>query len=510
MNDRELTPADLRQIEQEGLTLSQVRKQLEKFRQGTTPVKLLKPCTPGDGIECPAEGAKNELINRYEASSRALDIVKFVPASGAATRMFKDWFGLLEQGTSAQEEAAGHFAETILRYPFIGELRDVLGKRNTSLDECLKEGRIGDILAAVLLDPGLNYGHLPKALIKFHRYPDGCRTSLEEHFVEAAGYARSSNDLCRLHFTVSEEHLGRVRDRIRQVIPLYEAKYGVHYRVDLSVQKSSTNTIAVDPADRPFRDDRGRLVFRPAGHGALLFNLNDLAADIVFVKNIDNVSHDRLQDRSNPFKKLLAGRLLMVQERIFSYLRMISAEKTSSKTMEEIGGYCRRDLQIQLPEDFASFSDRAKGAILFDVMNRPIRICGMVKNTGEPGGGPFWVMDENGGISRQIIEQFQIDGGDPEQLKIWSSSTHFNPVDLVCGIKDYRGNQFDLSRYADQKAVCISAKSEKGRSLKALELPGLWNGSMAGWITLFIEVPLETFNPVKTIEDLLRKEHLPA
>jgi hypothetical protein len=189
---------------------------------------------------------------------------------------------------------------------------------------------------------------------------------------------------------------------------------------------------------------------------------------------------------------------------------MISAEKTSSKTMEEIGGYCRRDLQIQLPEDFASFSDREKGAILFDVMNRPIRICGMVKNTGEPGGGPFWVMDENGGISRQIIEQFQIDGGDPEQLKIWSSSTHFNPVDLVCGIKDYRGNQFDLSRYADQKAVCISVKSEKGRSLKALELPGLWNGSMAGWITLFIEVPLETFNPVKTIEDLLRKEHLPA
>ena len=510
MHDRELTPADLQQVEQEGLTLFQVREQLEKFRQGTTPVRLLKPCTPGDGILCPAEREKYDIIKRYDEISRTLDIVKFVPASGAATRMFKDWFGLLERGTMAEGETFRHFIETIRNYPFIEELKAVLRKRNIILDEWFREEKVQDILESVLLEPGLNYGYLPKALILFHRYPDGCRTSLEEHFVEAAGYARSVNDLCRIHFTVSEEHLARMRDYIRQTTSTYETKYGVHYRVDLSVQKSSTNTIAVDMDNRPFRDDRGRLVFRPAGHGALLFNLNDLDADIVFIKNIDNVSHDRLQDLSNPFKKLLAGWLLTVQERIFSYLRMISEEKVSSKAMEEISDYCRRDLQIQLPDEFETFPDREKKSFLFSTLNRPIRICGMVKNTGEPGGGPFWVMDEKGAISRQIIEQFQIDGGNPEQVKIWSSSTHFNPVDLVCGMRDYRGVKFDLLRYADQKAVCISVKSEKGRSLKALELPGLWNGSMAGWITLFVEVPIETFNPVKTVEDLLRKEHLPA
>jgi len=510
MNDRELTPADLQQIDQEGLTLSQVQKQLEKFKQGTTPVKLRKPCAPGDGIECPTQKVKSEVVDRYDDLSNTLDIVKFVPASGAATRMFKDWFGLLEQDESAGEEASLHFIKTINRYPFISDLRDVLRKRNISLDEWLKGEKVKDILTAVLLESGLNYGHLPKALIKFHRYPDGYRTSLEEHFVEAAGYARSANNNCRIHFTVSREHLDLMRERVREVIPEYEAKYDVHYQVDLSVQKSSTNTIAVDPDDRPFRDSKGRLVFRPAGHGALLFNLNELEADIVFIKNIDNVSHDRLQVQSNLYKKLLAGWLLTVQDRIFTYLRLISEEQVSPGMMEEISDYCRHDLKVSLPEDFTSFSDQEKTAFLFNIMNRPIRICGMVKNTGEPGGGPFWVVDDNGVISRQIIEQFQIDGQDPEQLKIWSSSTHFNPVDLVCGMKDYRGNQFDLFRYADQKAVCISVKSEKGRSLKALELPGLWNGSMAGWITIFIEVPLETFNPVKTVEDLLRKEHLPA
>jgi len=510
MNERELTAADLQQIGQEGLTLSQVQDQLEKFDRGTTPVNLLRPCTPGDGIECPAARTKSDVIDLYKARSRTLDIVKFVPASGAATRMFKDWFALLEQDEPSGGGAYRHFIETIGLYPFIGELRDVLREKNISLDAWINAEKARDILAAVLLDTGLNYGHLPKALIRFHRYADECRTALEEHFVEAAGYAGSANNICRIHFTVSEEHLERVQSHIQEVVPRYEAKFGVQYRVDLSVQKSATNTIAVDPDNQPFRDERGRLVFRPAGHGALLFNLNDLEGDIVFIKNIDNVSHDRMQNLSNPFKKFLAGRLLTVQDRIYPYLRKISEERTSSEMMAEIAYYCRNDLGMTIPDDFGSFSDREKGTFLFQIMNRPIRVCGMVRNTGEPGGGPFWVRDENGRISRQIIEQFQIDGRNPEQVKIWTASTHFNPVDLVCGMKDYRGVKFDLFDYADQKAVCISVKSERGRSLKALELPGLWNGSMAGWITLFIEVPLETFNPVKTVEDLLRKEHLPV
>jgi hypothetical protein len=510
MKDMELNPEDLQQIREEYLSLDQVQDQLERFRRGTTPVTLLKPCVPGDGIESLSEDRRQNLIDYYEATSEKLEILKFVPASGAATRMFKDWFRLLKEDDSLDERASRHFGETVYSYAFSMDLQESLRLKNVNMDEYLHQGKVRDILAEILFDQGLNYGCLPKAMLIFHRYPQGCRTALAEHFVEAAGYARSRGNTCHIHFTVSEEFLDPVKKHIRNVISQYEKNYGVRYRVDLSVQKPSTNTIAVDLNNRPFRDDQGRLVFRPAGHGALLHNLNELDADVIFIKNIDNVSHDRLLEQTNSYKKILAGFLLKCQERVFLYLEMLSGKDISPQMIEEIGQYCRNTLRTHFPESYLDLPINKKSAILFDQLNRPIRVCGMVKNTGEPGGGPFWVVDEKGNISKQIIEQFQIDGTDAEQLRLWSSSTHFNPVDLVCGIKDYRGRRFDLFLYADQNAICISVKSEKGRSLKALELPGLWNGSMANWITIFLEVPIITFNPVKTVEDLLRKEHLPA
>jgi hypothetical protein len=508
----ELTLEDLQQIEAEGLTSDLVWQQLEKFSKGTTPVKLLKPCVPADGITCLSDEMKHELIGLYDIASERIDILKFVPASGAATRMFNDWFGLLEHQNTApeDEQAFRYFAATVRTYAFSANLEHALKLRNIDMDGYLRDGKIREIMAAVLFADGLNYGHLPKALITFHQYGAKSRTALEEHFVEAVGYARSREGICNLHFTISEEHQNQVARHVAEVIGQYQEQYGARFRVEFSIQKSSTNTIAVDLDNQPFRDEQGRLVFRPAGHGALLYNLNDLDADLVFIKNIDNVSHERLLPEAILYKKVLAGFLLKLQEQVFRYLAVLSGTDISAPMLEEIGEYCLKTLQLHLPSTYDGLAPAEKSKLLFNTLNRPIRVCGMVKNTGEPGGGPFWVMDKQGEVSRQIIEQFQIDAKDAEQLKLWSSSTHFNPVDLVCGLKDYRGRKFDLLPYADQDAICISIKSEKGRSLKALELPGLWNGSMAHWITTFLEVPIITFNPVKTVEDLLRKEHLPA
>lgn len=511
MTKRLFTPEDLQQIGAEGLTEDQILAQLDKFKQGTTPVRLLKPCRPDDGIVCLTEEMKKDLTARYDACAPHLDVLKFVPASGAATRMFKDWFGLLErrEPNSGDEQALGHFAKTVHSYAFSVQLEQMLRYQKIDMDAYLGQGKIREIIGAILLEDGLNYGHLPKALLTFHQYTEQSRTALEEHLVEAAEYARSRGGICRLHFTVSEEFQKLVARHVGHVLERYQRQFRSGFQVDFSIQKPETNTIAVDLENRPFRNERGQLVFRPGGHGALLHNLNDLEADLVFIKNIDNVSHDRLLPETIPYKKALAGCLLNVQDQIFRYLGALSGADVTTQMVEEITAYCRKTLQLGLPPQYDDMTTGEKVQILVGVLNRPIRICGMVKNTGEPGGGPFWVVDEHGKISRQIIEQFQIDAQDAEQLKLWASSTHFNPVDLVCGIKDFRGRKFDLFRYADQNAVCISVKSEKGRSLKALELPGLWNGAMADWITIFIEVPIITFNPVKTVEDLLRKEHLP-
>ncbi|NLN60315.1 MAG: DUF4301 family protein [Deltaproteobacteria bacterium] len=508
----DLGPEDIRQIEKEGLNTDRVEGQIEKFLRGTTPVSLVRPCIPGDGVLTLTDAVIEEQIDRYDASRERLKVMKFVPASGAATRMFREWFSLLDADPAdmGRGGASRVFMENIQRYAFSTDLDASMKRRGSSLEACLGEGRTGDIIRAVLMPAGLNYGYLPKALLAFHRYDKRNRTALEEHFVEAAGYGKSGDGVCRIHFTVSEEFLPPVRRHIEQAANAFGTPYGATFEVGLSVQKPSTNTLAVDMDNRPFRDDRGRLVFRPGGHGALLDNLNDLDADLVFIKNIDNVCHARLLGETIRYKKVLAGYLLQVRETVFRYLEILSSNDVPERAIPEIEDWCRRSLQVHLPPDYPALSGPRKVSVLIDTLNRPIRVCGMVKNTGEPGGGPFWVEDDTGGVSRQIIEAFQVDGGNEEQVRFWRSSTHFNPVDLVCSLRDFRGGKFDLHRYADQDAVCISVKSEKGRSLKALELPGLWNGSMSRWITLFLEVPIVTFNPVKTVEDLLRVEHLPG
>jgi hypothetical protein len=504
------TSKDLDQIRQAQLTPEAVAGQLEKFMRGTTPVQLLKPCTRGDGIEDLAGEHQKELIALYEASRDQLDVLKFVPASGAATRMFKSWFNLIEASAETPPDVWQKFADTLPSYAFADALEKRLQTRDIDMRQGFREGKAKEIMAAVITEDGLNYGHLPKALLLFHRYAGQVRTAMEEHFVEAAAYARGRDNLCRIHFTVSPEFRAPIQRLLDRIIPEYELLCGVTYHVELSEQKAETDTVAVDLENCPFRDEKGDLVFRPAGHGALLMNLNELNADVIFIKNIDNIAHESFIKATADSKKMLAGCLLQHRKRVFGYLEQLSQENVTVKIIDEISIYCTSFLHLSLPVDFPARTPADKVALLFTLLNRPLRVCGMVRNTGEPGGGPFWVKQKNGESSLQIIEQFQVDGNDAAQMTIWSASTHFNPVDLVCSIRDYRGRKFDLAEFADQDAVCISVKSEKGRALKALELPGLWNGAMAGWISLFLEVPLETFNPVKTVEDLLRREHRPA
>jgi hypothetical protein len=328
--------------------------------------------------------------------------------------------------------------------------------------------------------------------------------------VEAALYVRNAEGICRIHCTVSEEHRSDVEDYFSRVRKYYEARYNVRFDFRLSTQLASTNTIAVDMENRPFRDSRGMLVFRPGGHGALLENLNAIDGDIIFLKNIDNVVPDRLKGITVRYKKILGGYLVKLQEEIFEYLRLLSSEEMDKKFLSKAASFCEERLNVVFPPGFDGVSDVERRHFIVDRLNRPLRVCGMVRNVGEPGGGPFWVEEEGDGTqSLQIVEEIQVDLRSERQKTIWRSATHFNPVDLVCGVRDYRSKKFDLSRFVNRKAVSITQKSEEGRDLRALELPGLWNGSMARWNTIFVEVPIETFNPVKTVDDLLREQHIP-
>jgi hypothetical protein len=435
-------------------------------------------------------------------------VLKFVPASGAASRMFRDWYVYVEKG-SLDARQSEEFARELKMFAFYGDLRDSILRDGEDLERLLEARRHADILAYILTSKGLNYGDLPKALLKFHAYSDGSRSALEEHLVEAALYAKDAYRMCRLHFTLSEEHHEDVADYLSVIKRYYEKHYDVIFDIALSTQKSSTNTIAVDLDNRPFRDQQGEIIFRPGGHGALLDNLNGIGGDIIYLKNIDNVVPDRLKPVTVFYKKALGGYLIWLQNEIFRFLRHLDEAELDEKTLQELKLFCEKRLHIVLPPRFDNLSLSEKGSFIFKRLNRPIRVCGMVKNQGEPGGGPFWVNEEDQAQSLQIVEESQIDSGSAEQRAVWSRATHFNPVDLVCGVRNYRSCEFDLHDFVDKDAYFISQKSEKGRDLKALELPGLWNGSMAFWITVFVEVPIETFNPVKTIHDLLRPQHLP-
>jgi len=513
---------DLRQIREYGMTAEQVSGQLERFMHPPPAPVLLRPCTPGDGIRWIGRQEREEFARTYQREASGHRCLKFVPASGAASRMFKSLLTYMTgerpvkraavrgDAEAGQKEAVEllRFMDRIEDFPFYTRLSSVMSQQGLEPASLIERGEFTDILRFLLTEEGLNYAELPKGLLAFHRYPAGARTAMEEHLAEAPYYA-AGGGVCPIHFTVSPEHLAAFEDLSIEVKSAYETAAQVKFDLGFSVQDPSTDTLAVDPENRPFRDEKGRLVFRPGGHGALLRNLNTIEADLVFIKNIDNVVMDRLKGEILEWKKVLGGYLLTIQKRIFGYLESLASSPSPPDPVEEIAGFLKEDLGESLPERLGD-TDRKRRDYLMDRLNRPIRVCGMVRNVGEPGGGPFWVKDSTGPASPQIVEKAQVDSGSEEQQGVFSAATHFNPVDIVCGIKDFRGRTFDLARYMDPEAVIITRKTKNGRELKALEHPGLWNGSMARWITLFVEVPSKTFNPVKTVNDLLREAHQPG
>jgi hypothetical protein len=504
--------ADRQSIAAQGLTIEEIDRQLALFRRGVPLVRLNRPCVAGDGIVVIPESERLSLLEDYEEARRTRRLMKFVPASGAASRMFREWYSCLAAGGFADEAARTAFAGDLNRYAFSPDLRAAIAAGGDDLESLIGKGEDAAILKSVLMEEGLNYGCLPKALLKFHAYPEGSRTALEEHLVEAALYARDAENVSRVHFTVSREHESAVRTLLSRVIRNYESRLDTVFAVGISTQDPATDTIAVDPENRPFRDDRGKLVFRPGGHGSLLRNLNLLDEEIIFLKNIDNTVPDRLKKETSLWKKLLAGCLIRLQKEIFASVRLLAGGDGTEEELKRVRDFAEKTVNIGFSTGFRKLSLSERRSLLFGKLNRPLRVCGMVKNEGEPGGGPFWVEDADGrgGGSLQIIEGSQIDWNDPKQVAVWSSATHFNPVDLVCGVRDFQGRKFDLPAFIDPATAAITRKSEKGRELLALERPGLWNGSMAFWNTVFVEVPLSTFNPVKTVQDLLRPQHLPS
>lgn len=467
-------------MEEHGLTPAALETQLKNFREGFPFLPVTRAASCGDGIRVLDAAGIEQAAARYDRAKESLRVVKFVPASGAATRMFKDLFEFVREGR--RTAVVGELLASRRRFAFWPELRTIIG------DDADELRTVENIVAE-----GLRYGETPKGLVSFHRYGDEVRKAVEEHLVEGAQYAAAGGEV-KIHFTVSPEHLTRFEALLAEKIPGYESRFGVKYRISFSVQDPSTDTLAVNPDCTPFRRADGRLLFRPAGHGALIGNLGKIDADIVFVKNIDNVTTDARRSDTVLYKKALAGVLLALQERIFEYLMAL---EVPGAELEPIAAFIENELCVKLPKDYGT-------ALLRQVLDRPIRVCGMVRNEGEPGGGPFWVAGADGLETLQIAESNQIA---PEKRELMRSATHFNPVDLVCSFRTSKGGRFDLREFVDPATGFISRKSDGGRELLAQELPGLWNGAMARWNTVFVEVPITTFSPVKVVTDLLRPEH---
>ena len=503
-----LSQEDLRQIESKGITEEQIAAQLNEFKTGFPFLKLEAAAAIGKGIIAPTDEEREQYIKAwedYKASGK--DIVKFVPASGAASRMFKDLFAFLSADydvpTTPFEKA---FFENIRKFAFFDALDKVcLNYRKKGVEQLMAEGEYKAVVGHLLEKEGMNYGQLPKGLLLFHKYEKGPRTPVEEHLVEGALYASSKGE-AHVHFTVSNEHLNLFKEEVARKYESYMEQYGIKYDVSFSEQKSSTDTVAANPDNTPFRTEDGKLLFRPGGHGALIENLNDIEADVIFIKNIDNVVPDRLKDDTVTYKQLIAGVLVTLQKKAFEYLEVLDSGKYDHEKLEEIIRFVQRDLCCR-KNDIKLLEDAELVIYLRKKLNRPMRVCGVVKNVGEPGGGPFLTYNQDGTVSLQILESSQIDKSNEEYQKMFTEGTHFNPVDLVCAVKDYKGNHFTLPDFVDKSTGFISNKSKNGRELKALELPGLWNGAMSDWNTVFVEVPLSTFNPVKTVNDLLREQH---
>ncbi|MDR2057119.1 MAG: DUF4301 family protein [Dysgonamonadaceae bacterium] len=503
-----LTQYDIKQLELKGISAKQLEEQLMYFKKGFPYLSIVASASVEEGIRSIPEDKQALYLDVWHNYlNQNKKIVKFVPASGAASRMFKDLHAFLESGRNTPTTSSEKFFfEGIVRFAFYPDLNKFcLANEGKSIPELIANNEYRPVVENLLYEKGLNYSQLPKGLILFHAYFNEPRTAMEEHLVEGAFYACNQSRQINIHFTVSPEHKILFESLANEKSPEYAGRFSVNYQVSFSEQKPSTDTIAVDINNEPFREE-GQLLFRPGGHGALIENLNDIQADIVFIKNIDNVVPDSFKLLTVHYKKLLAGILVSCQQKIFDYLRLIDSGQYTHEQLMEIYYFLRDELYIINPE---TKLPEEKEMVLYmrKKLNRPLRVCGMVRNEGEPGGGPFLTANPDGTISLQILESSQVDLKDPAKKILFEKGTHFNPVDLVCALKDYEGNKFNLPEHVDKNTGFISLKSKNGKELKALELPGLWNGAMSDWNTVFVEVPIETFNPVKTINDLLRPEH---
>lgn len=508
------TKKDIKQINSNGLTAEQVLAQLQSFESGIRPINLKDVATIGNGILKLNNQEQKQYLEYYENNKTNYSILKFVPASGAATRMFKFLFEFLKDYDATKESInayinknnASDLALFIIGMEKLPFYQDVINSAPKNYNQLSSDDKIVAFINTMLSCDKLNYGKLPKGLLAFHQYKNEASTAFKEHLYEATQYA--SNDGCaKLHFTISEEHTQKFKTEFDTIKERVTQKTDTSFEVNFSYQKHKTDTIAVTPKNDFFREDNGQLLFRPSGHGALIENLNDINDDIIFIKNIDNVVTPKLKDDVIAYKKILAGVLLKTQKQVFNHLETLEQDSISENSIIDIANFLTRQLNIIINQEFEKYSKKYQLEYLINRLNRPIRVCGMVKNEGEPGGGPFWVKNENGAISLQIVESAQIDKKNKNQKNILKKSTHFNPVDIVCATKNYKGKKFNLVNYTDPNTGFISSKTRLGKSLKALELPGLWNGAMANWNTLFVEVPLETFNPVKNVNDLLKPSH---
>ncbi len=503
-----LSQEDKRQLSAKGISEEQIKRQLGQFKTGFPFLRLEGAAAIGRGIVAPTEAERKKYVDAWQQFKAAgKQVVKFVPASGAASRMFKDMFAFADASYSEPStDFEKKYFDNIEKFAFYDELDAVCRKScGKGIKELIAAGDYKSVVNGMLRAEGLNYGQLPKGLLLFHNYAEGPRTPMEEHLVEGALYA-ASNGEAHVHFTVSHEHMDLFKQKVAQKADIYAKKYGIKYDITFSEQKPSTDTIAANPDGTPFRNSDGTLLFRPGGHGALIENLNEISADVIFVKNIDNVVPDRLKADTVEWKQVIAGLLVTLQQRAFDYLRLLDSGKYSHEQIEEIIRFVQQDLCCR-KSDIKELEDAELVIYLRNKLNRPMRVCGVVKNVGEPGGGPFLTYNQDGTVSLQILESSQIDKTNKEYMEMFTNGTHFNPVDLVCAVRDYKGQPFDLPKYVDPTTGFISQKSKSGKELQALELPGLWNGAMSDWNTVFVEVPLSTFNPVKTVNDLLRDQH---
>ena len=497
-----LSEKDLKQIAQRGITKEQIETQLKEFETGFPFLKLEAAAAVGNGIVAPNESERQQYVKAWEDYKAAgKRIVKFVPASGAASRMFKNMFAFVDADYDVPTtDFEKKYFDEIEKFAFYDAL-DAICKKNEGkgIKALMAEGSYKAVAANMLKADGLNYGQLPKGMLLFHKYAEGARTPMEEHLVEGALYAASKGE-AHVHFTVSHDHLEFFKAKVAEKADGFAQKYGIKYDITFSEQKPSTDTVAANPDNTPFREADGSLLFRPGGHGALIENLNEIEADVIFIKNIDNVVPDRLKPETVEWKQVIAGVLVTLQKQAFEYLRILDGTPSDAQ-IAEIAQFVEKNLCTN-PKN-----NKVDADYLRRKLNRPMRVCGVVKNVGEPGGGPFLTYNQDGTVSLQILESSQIDTNNAEYMKMFTQGTHFNPVDLVCAVKDYKGQPFNLPDFVDKTTGFISSKSKGGKELKALELPGLWNGAMSDWSTIFVEVPLGTFNPVKTVNDLLRDQH---